>query len=69
MKGLTVDLTRGKLRFRPIDNQLSCSSYVGVVGDDPKYPFPILKGVIEVKGAESERPEAEIVAARKAEQK
>jgi branched-chain amino acid transport system substrate-binding protein len=69
MKGLTVDLTRGKLRFRPIDNQLSCSSYVGVVGDDPKYPFPILKDVIEVKGAESERPEAEIVAARKAEQK
>jgi branched-chain amino acid transport system substrate-binding protein len=69
MKGLTVDLTRGKLQFRPIDNQLRCSSYVGVVADDPKYPFPILKDLIEVKGIDSERPEAEIIAARKAEQK
>ena len=69
MKGLTVDLTRGKLEFRPIDNQLRCSSYVGVVADDPKYPFPILKDLIEIRGIDSERPEAEIVAARKAEQK
>ncbi len=69
MKGLTVDITRGKLQFRPIDNQLRCSSYVGVVGDDPKYPFPILKDLIEIKGIDSERPEAEIIAARKAEQK
>jgi len=69
MKGLTVDLTRGKLQFRPIDNQLRCSSYVGVVGDDPKYPFPILKELIEIKAADSERPEAEIVSARKAEKK
>jgi branched-chain amino acid transport system substrate-binding protein len=69
MKGMTVDITRGKLQFRPIDNQLRCSSYVGVVADDAKYPFPILKDLIEIKGADSERPEAEIVAARKAEQK
>ncbi len=69
MKGMTVDLTRGKLQFRPLDNQLRCSSYVGVVGDDAKYPFPILKELIEIKGIDSERPEAEIVAARKAEQK
>ncbi|MCX5810341.1 MAG: ABC transporter substrate-binding protein [Proteobacteria bacterium] len=69
MKGLTVDLTRGKLQFRPIDNQLRCSSYVGVVKDDPKYPFPILAEVIEIKAADSERPEAEIVAARQAEKK
>ncbi len=61
MKGLTVDITRGKLQFRPIDNQLRCSSYVGVVADDPKYPFPILKDLIEVKGIDSERPEAEIL--------
>jgi branched-chain amino acid transport system substrate-binding protein len=69
MKGLTVDLTRGKLQFRPIDNQLRCSSYVGVVKDDPKYPFPILAELIEIKAADSERPEAEIVAARQAEKK
>jgi branched-chain amino acid transport system substrate-binding protein len=69
MKGMTVDLTRGKLQFRPIDNQLRCSSYLGVVGDDPRYPFPILKDLVEVKGADSERPEAEIIAARQAEPK
>jgi branched-chain amino acid transport system substrate-binding protein len=69
MKGLTVDLTRGKLQFRPLDNQLRCSSYLGVVADDARYPFPILKDLIEVKGIDSERPEAEIIAARKAEQK
>jgi branched-chain amino acid transport system substrate-binding protein len=69
MKGLTVNLTRGKLQFRPIDNQLRCSSYLGIVADDPKYPFPILKDLIEITGAESERPEAEIIAARQAEKK
>lgn len=67
MKGLTVELTRGKLTFRPIDNQLRCSSYVGVVKDDPRYPFPILAELIEIKAADSERPEAEIIAARQAE--
>ncbi len=65
MKGMTVSLTRGKLKFREIDNQLRCSSYVGVVSDDPKYPFPIYKNIIEVKGEESERPEKEILEARK----
>lgn len=69
MKGLTVNLTRGKLSFRTIDNQLSCSSYVGTIADDPKYPFPIYKNIIEVKGGESERPESEILDARKAEKK
>ncbi len=69
MKGLAVNLTRGKLQFRPIDNQLRCSSYVGVIKDDPKYPFPILAELIEIKAANSERPETEIIAARKAEQK
>lgn len=67
MKGMTVNLTRGKLKFREIDNQLRCSSYVGVVADDPKYPFPIYKNIIEIKGEESERPEKEILEARKAE--
>jgi len=64
MKGLTIDTTRGKLFFRSIDNQLSCSSYIGVVADDPKYPFPIYHDLVEVKGPDSWRPEAEIVAAR-----
>ena len=64
LKGATVDTTRGRLQFRNIDNQLSCSSYIGVVADDPKYPFPIYHDVVEVKGPDSWRPEEEIVAAR-----
>jgi len=64
LKGATVDTTRGQLHFRMIDNQLSCSSYIGVVADDPKYPFPIYHDVVEVKGPASWRPEEEIVAAR-----
>ncbi len=64
LKSSTVDTTRGRLFFRAIDNQLSCSSYIGVVADDSKYPFPIYHDVVEVKGPDSWRPEAEIVAAR-----
>jgi len=66
LKGATIDTCRGQLFFRRIDNMLSCSSYIGVVADDPKYPFPIYHDVVEVKGPESWRPEAEIVAARAA---
>jgi branched-chain amino acid transport system substrate-binding protein len=69
LKGMTIDTTRGQLYFREIDNQLSCSSYLGVVADDPKYPFPIYHDLIEVKGPDSWRPEEEIVAARKEEKK
>jgi len=69
MKGMTIETSRGKLYFRQIDNQLSCSSYLGVVADDPKYPFPIYHDLIEVKGPDSWRPEDEIIAARKAEKK
>ncbi len=64
LKGLTIDTCRGSLFFRSIDNQLSCSSYIGVVADDSKYPFPIYHDLVEVSGPESWRPEAEIVAAR-----
>jgi branched-chain amino acid transport system substrate-binding protein len=64
LKGATVDTTRGRLYFRTIDNQLSCSSYIGVVADDPKYPFPIYHDLVEVKGPDSWRPEEEIVSAR-----
>ncbi len=69
LKGATISTTRGKLYFRQIDNQLSCSSYMGVVADDPKYPFPIYHDLVEVKGPDSWRPEAEIIAARKDEKK
>ncbi|MFH0786543.1 MAG: ABC transporter substrate-binding protein [Pseudomonadota bacterium] len=69
LKGATISTTRGKLHFRQIDNQLSCSSYMGVVADDPKYPFPIYHDLVEVKGPDSWRPEAEIIAARKDEKK
>jgi branched-chain amino acid transport system substrate-binding protein len=64
LKGASVDTTRGKLFFRKIDNQLSCSSYIGVVADDPAYPFPIYHDLVEIKGPDSWRPEAEIVEAR-----
>lgn len=67
MKGMTINTTRGKLAFRTIDNQLNCSSYFGVVTDDPKYPFPIYHELVEIKGENSWRPEAEIMAARKGE--
>jgi branched-chain amino acid transport system substrate-binding protein len=69
LKGATIETTRGKLFFRSIDNVLSCSSYIGVVADDPKYPFPIYHDLVEVKGPDSWRPEAEIVAARLGEKK
>ncbi|QTA86079.1 ABC transporter substrate-binding protein [Desulfonema magnum] len=65
LTGLTVDTTRGKLFFRKIDNQLSCSSYLGVVADDPDYPFPVYKELIEIKGPDSWRSEKEILSARK----
>ncbi len=69
MKRMTIETTRGKLFFRAIDNQLSCSSYLGVVADDPGYPFPIYHDLIEIKGPDSWRPEAEIVDARSKEKK
>jgi branched-chain amino acid transport system substrate-binding protein len=64
MKGMTIATTRGKLFFRKIDNQLSCSTYFGRVADDPKYPFPIYHDLLELKAPENWRPEAEIKAAR-----
>jgi hypothetical protein len=69
LKGATIETARGKLFFRDIDNQLSCSSYIGVVADDPNYPFPIYHDLVEITGEDSWRPENEIVAARKAEKK
>ena len=68
LKGATIETCRGKLFFREIDNQLSCSSYIGVVADDPKYPFPIYHDLVEIKGPDSWRPDNEIIDARKKEQ-
>lgn len=64
MTGLTIDTTRGLLHFREIDNQLSASAYLGRVADDPRYDFPIYADLVEFKGPDIWRPEAEILAAR-----
>ncbi|MDJ0912344.1 MAG: ABC transporter substrate-binding protein [Desulfobacterales bacterium] len=65
LKGATVDTTRGRFFFRSIDNQLSCSAYFGQVADDPNYSFPIYHQLMELKGPDLWRPEAEVLAARK----
>jgi branched-chain amino acid transport system substrate-binding protein len=65
MKGMTVDTTRGRLFFREIDNQLSCSAYFGRVADNTDYSFPIYDDLLELKGEDIWRPEAEILSARK----
>ena len=64
MKGMTIDTARGRHFFRQIDNQLSCSAYFGRVADDSKYPIPIYHDLVEVKGPDIWRPEAEILSAR-----
>lgn len=60
MTGMTVETTRGRLSFRPEDNQLSCSVYFGRVADDPAYPFPIYHDLREVKAPQNWRPDQEI---------
>lgn len=64
MRGLEIETTRGRLFFRPIDNQLSASAYFGRIADDPKYPFPVYADLVELKADAIWRPEAEIRAAR-----
>jgi len=64
LKGLTIDTTRGRLYFRKIDNQLSCSAYFGRIAEDPNYPFPIFHDLLELKAPDNWRPEEEIAAAR-----
>ena len=65
LKGMQVDTTRGRFYFRELDNQLSCSAYFGRVADDPQYSIPIYHDLMEFKGPDIWRPEAEIEAARK----
>jgi ABC-type branched-subunit amino acid transport system substrate-binding protein len=64
LKGMTIYTTRGRLIFRKIDNQLSCSAYFGRVADVANYPFPIYEELLEIKGPEIWRSEGEIAAAR-----
>ena len=64
MKGMAIKTTRGRLSFRDIDNQLSCSAYFGRVADDPDYPIPVYHDLLELKGPDIWRPEKEIIAAR-----
>jgi len=64
LHGMTIDTTRGRFFFRKVDNQLSCSAYFGKVADDPRYPFPIYHELMEFKGSEIWRAEAEILEAR-----
>ncbi len=64
---MATDTTRGRLFFREVDNQLSCSAYFGRVADDPAYDFPIYHDLRELKGQDIWRPETEIMQARKEE--
>jgi branched-chain amino acid transport system substrate-binding protein len=64
MRGMTIKTTRGRFFFREIDNQLSCSAYFGQIADDSAYEFPIYHDLLELKGPDIWRPEAEIAAAR-----
>lgn len=64
LKGMAVETVRGRFYFRDIDNQLSCSAYFGMVADDPRFPFPIYHDLMEFKGPDIWRPEAEIQAVR-----
>ncbi len=64
LKGAEIDTTRGRLAFRAIDNQLACPVYLGVIGNDPAYPFPIYKELQIVPASETMRPAAEVEAAR-----
>lgn len=66
LKGAEIQTCRGTLPFRAIDNQLVCPVYVGVLGEDPAYPFPVYKGLRVLPGADLVRSPAEVEAARSA---
>ncbi len=65
MSSLSIETTRGELAFRPIDNQLNCSSYFGAVTNTKDYNFPIYSNLQEITGAESMRSPDEIATYRK----
>jgi len=57
LSGADVDTTRGRLHFRKIDNQLSCSAYFGRVADVGAYPMPIYEDMMVFNGPDIWRPE------------
>ncbi|MCK6488510.1 MAG: ABC transporter substrate-binding protein [Planctomycetes bacterium] len=58
--GLELDTCRGRLLMRALDRQLVCPSYLGTVGDDPAWPFPVFKDLMMIPGAECMRSEDEV---------
>ncbi len=65
MSSLEIKTTRGDLHFRPVDNQLNCPSYFGVIADSKQYNFPILKDLQLITAEESMRSADEVLALRK----
>lgn len=61
MSTLQIKTTRGDLKFRPIDNQLNCPSYFGVIADSKEYNFPIFDDLQLISAEESMRSEKEII--------
>lgn len=57
---LELDTCRGRLLMRALDRQLACPSYLGTVGDDPAWPFPVLRDLMVIPGAECMRSEDEV---------
>lgn len=66
LKGMTISTCRGSLTFRAIDNQLDCPVYLGVIGLDPAYPFPMYTNLQVLAGGDLMRPVAEVIEARRA---
>ncbi|THB63217.1 MAG: hypothetical protein D6B27_12685 [Gammaproteobacteria bacterium] len=64
LNGAEINTTRGELRFRKTDNQLICPSYLGIVKNSDKYPFPILDEMVIVSGEDSIRSKKEIIKLR-----
>ena len=60
LPGSWFDTCRGRLQMRGIDHQLLCPSYLGVIADDPAYPFPIYHDLQILSGADCARSVAEI---------
>ena len=66
MKGATVPLLRGPIKFREYDNMSNSPVYWGKIGKDPRFPFMILKDVVKIGTEESMLPIEEIKKLREA---
>lgn len=65
LKGLKFNSLRGESFIRPIDGQMNCSAYFGLMKFVPEYPFAIIKPVIEIKAKQTWLTEDEIKAVRR----